>query len=921
MNPTPSRRALVYAVVLFVSAVRLCRADSEPVNQLELLDRAAKLSNEHKWPEAVKAWDQVAALNPQLARAWSNLAGACHDCKDYRKAIHVYTKMLELGSGYPFNAAYNIACCHAQLGDKEAALEWLQKSLDLGFRDLRHVREDDDLRSLRDEPRFRKMAAIVDVGALSRDEGWRFDLDLLVREIKRCHYAPFRKVPREQFDSAVAKLREEIPDLSDNQINIHLQKLLHMVGDGHTSLVTYRRKGDRPRNDYVPTTFFFFADGLYVTKVDPRFKELAGAQVLRINGHSVDDFLKALDPCVCRDNSQGLLQQAPLYLRVPRLLNGLSLIPDDKELPLTIKDAAGHERQVKLPADAGEPEKSWISCRESAAGAEPLYLKNADSAYWFEHLPAEKLVYFQYNVVDNRRSETIEKLCERLFQFINEHDVQRLVIDLRWNGGGNNFLNRPLIHGLIRCDKINQRGKLFVIIGRKTFSAAMCCAAEIERHTQAIFVGEPTGSSPNFVGESAVVVEMPYSKLRASISDLYWQNSTAMDFRTWIAPSISTPPTWAAFHANRDPALEAILALEKPAFQDKKADASKASASVSYTITTVAGNGKPGFSGDGGPAVKAALNKACAVAVDRKGQLYIADYMNHRIRKVSKDGIISTLAGTGQPGHGGDGGPATQAKLNGPYGVAVDEKGNVYVADQRSNRVRKIGTDGIITTLAGTGRRGFAGAGGPASEASLAGPDAVLADTKGNVIIADSGNNRIRRVGADLVINTIAGTTSGYSGDGGPALKAQLQLPAALALDIQGNLYVGDFRNHVVRKITPDGIISTVAGTGKRGFNGDDRPAISARLNEPGGLGVLPDGSLVIADGVNFRVRHVGPEGTISTIAGTGKRAYGGDGGPALRADLGVLDILAVDAHGDIYLSDHGNNRIRKLTAKLAETF
>jgi sugar lactone lactonase YvrE len=343
-------------------------------------------------------------------------------------------------------------------------------------------------------------------------------------------------------------------------------------------------------------------------------------------------------------------------------------------------------------------------------------------------------------------------------------------------------------------------------------------------------------------------------------------------------------------------------------------DASNPNAPISYTIATVAGNGASSFAGDSGPAVKASLNKPCAVAVDREGQLFIADSMNHRVRKVSKDGIISTIAGTGVAGHSGDGGPATEAKLNGPYGVAVDNKGNIYVADQRNNRVRKIGPDGIIITLAGTDRRGFAGDDGPANKASLAGPDAMLVDDLGNVIIADTGNHRVRRVGPNGVITTIAGITQGYSGDGGPALKAQLNVPAALALDAKGNLYVGDFRNHVVRKMTVDGIISTVAGTGTPGFNGDDRSATSAQLNEPGGLGVLPDGSLVIADGVNVRVRRVATDGTIATIAGTGKRAYGGDGGPALQADLAVLDILATDAQGNIYLADYGNNRIRKLS-------
>jgi hypothetical protein len=557
--------ALVQFSVPFL--LGLCFVDSPAVNQLDLIDQAEKHTKAKQWPEAVKAWEQIVAINPQLGRAWSGLGEACYETKEYRKAIPAYAKMIELRYFYPSIACYNTACCYALLGEKEPALEWLQKSLDLGFRNLKQLREDNDLRSLRDDPRFQKMAAVVDVSKLSRDEGWRFDLDLLVREMKRCHYAPYRTVKAEEFDAAVSNLRSEIPQLTDNQITVGFQKLLRMVGDGHTTL-SRRHDGESPK-DRVPATFYLFAEGLYLTRVDPRFKDLAGAQVLSINGHSVEEVLKALDQIVSQDNSQGLLWRAPDYLRMPRVLNGLGLIPDDKGLPLTLRDSQGHEQKVTLPADAGDPQKEWVSARQKSANTEPLYLKNREIAYWFEYLPEMKLIYFQYNMVANQGSETFEKFCTRLFQFINEHDVDRLVIDMRWNGGGNNFLNQPLIHGLIRCDKVNQRGKLFVIVGRNTFSAAMCGAGHLERNTRATFVGEPTGSSPNFVGESAVIVEMPYSKLRASISDLYWQNSVAMDYRTWIAPAIYTPPTFATYRNNSDPAMDAIMAQLKTS-ADKK---------------------------------------------------------------------------------------------------------------------------------------------------------------------------------------------------------------------------------------------------------------------------------------------------------------------------------------------------------------
>jgi len=335
---------------------------------------------------------------------------------------------------------------------------------------------------------------------------------------------------------------------------------------------------------------------------------------------------------------------------------------------------------------------------------------------------------------------------------------------------------------------------------------------------------------------------------------------------------------------------------------------------IAYTITTVAGNGERGFGGDGGPATAAKLNRPCAVAVDSEGNIYIADYGNNRVRRIGVDATISTLAGTGEAGFSGDGGPAAKAKLHGPYGVSVDDLGNVYIADQRNNRIRKVSRDGMISTVAGNGQRGSKGDGGPAIEASLAGGDATATNRQGVLYIADSGNHRVRMVAPDGVITTIAGTEKGYSGDGGPAVRARLNVPASLAFDLAGNLLVGDFGNHVVRKITVDGMIQTVAGTGKRGFSGDGMPATAARLNEPGGLGITPDGDLLIADGVNCRVRRVGRSGVIQTVAGTGKRGYSGDGGPAIRADLSVLDILAVDCTANVYVADHTNNRIRKLT-------
>jgi sugar lactone lactonase YvrE len=274
------------------------------------------------------------------------------------------------------------------------------------------------------------------------------------------------------------------------------------------------------------------------------------------------------------------------------------------------------------------------------------------------------------------------------------------------------------------------------------------------------------------------------------------------------------------------------------------------------TITTAAGTGVFGFSGDGGPATKAQLNVPLAVAVDQEGNLYIADADNYRIRKVGKEGIITTIAGTGDKGYSGDGGPATSAKLIGPVGLAFDDRGNLYIADELS--VRKIDRSGTITTVAGTGREGrFSGDGGLATEAKLTASD-VAFDSAGNLYIADGDNHRIRKVDKDGIIHTVAGTgKKGHSGDGGPATKATLNEPSSIDFDGEGNLFILCHRTSVVRKVHKDGTITTIAGkVGTQGVNREKGPATKVWLNEPIGLFFDDDaGVLYIGDTFNSRIR------------------------------------------------------------------
>ena len=333
------------------------------------------------------------------------------------------------------------------------------------------------------------------------------------------------------------------------------------------------------------------------------------------------------------------------------------------------------------------------------------------------------------------------------------------------------------------------------------------------------------------------------------------------------------------------------------------------------TITTVAGNGTTGFSGDGGPATSASLSPD-GLALDSAGNLYISDYANNRIRKVS-GGTIATVAGNGKAGFSGDGGPATSASLNDPAGVAIDSAGNLYISDSSNKRIRKV-TGTTIATVAGNGNLGFSGDGGPATSASLNMPAGVAADSAGNVYVADSGNSRIRRVSSGTIATAAGNGSYKFSGDGGPATSASLNSPSGTAVDSAGNLYIADPGNQRIRKVS-SGTITTVAGNGFIEYSGDGGPATSASLSGPEGVAVDSAGNLYIADSVNNRIRKVSG-GTITTVAGNGATGFSGDGGPATSASLFNPYGVAVDSAGNLYIADTNNNRVRKVSGGLITT-
>ncbi len=337
-------------------------------------------------------------------------------------------------------------------------------------------------------------------------------------------------------------------------------------------------------------------------------------------------------------------------------------------------------------------------------------------------------------------------------------------------------------------------------------------------------------------------------------------------------------------------------------------------------ITTFAGNGIHGYSGDGAQATAAEIYNAYAVAFDATGNMYISDQHNQVIRKVDNAGIITTVVGNGLQSFSGDGGQASAAAIFNPLGIVFDITGNLYIADSFNHRIRKVNTLGIITTVAGGGSSGL-GDGGQATAAQFNYPAGLATDALGNLYITDYGNNRIRMVNTLGIINTVAGNGSGagtytccYSGDGGQATAAGLSNPDGVAVDSYGNIYIADQSNHRIRMVNTAGIISTFAGTGTGAFSGDGGQASTAELNFPYGVNFDAAGNLYIADAGNERIRMVSTSGIITTIAGNGTYGYSGDGGQAIAAELYGPEGVTFDASGNLYIADKVNYRIRKVT-------
>jgi hypothetical protein len=537
---------------------------------LSLVEQAEGRSAARDWAAAASLWEQVVRINPTEGRFWNSLGMARFMAREFAAAIPALQRSFELGHGMVENVAYNVACAYALLGDKDQAFAWLERALALRFLDLDHAQRDPDLASLHGDPRFaRLIPAAADVSGMSRKAGWRHDMDVLQWQIDRLAYAPYRLRPRSWFQQQFAALAATASRRSDLQMALELARIMRELGDGHSGV----QRGWTPEWAMsLPLQFQAFPEGVFITAAAPVHRDLLGAQLLAFGDHPIAEMMRRLEATVSRDNDSGWARLTATYrLRYTALLHAAGLNSSADSATLRLRYVDGRERSVRVPADMSQPDiwnqrpgpPGWTRMTATGEGASPLYLRDPARNYWFEHLPQHRSIYWAFNSLRDQGDETLHAFARRMMRFIEENRVNRLVIDLRWNNGGNASLMTPVLASLLRSERISGRGRLIVLIGPRTFSAAQSAAAMLERYTNAIFVGEPSGSSPNFVGEEDPFT-LPFSQVVVNVSTLFHQSSLPQDRRTWIAPLILAPVSFADYRAGRDPAMEAVLAIPIP---------------------------------------------------------------------------------------------------------------------------------------------------------------------------------------------------------------------------------------------------------------------------------------------------------------------------------------------------------------------
>ncbi len=538
---------------------------TDPVAYYTKRQQALNLALEERWSDAATLLRQLTTQYSDDGDTWYLLGLACLQTHQWREAIFALQQTINLGTtlyGIPSGSVpsndnmVRIAQAHAQLGEQIQAIAWLEKALAARWDERHSLIGHDGFANMADSEEFKRIsgAAVADLG---RDQAWRADLNFLVESIERLHVDMYHAIAPIEFQLKVAALQQEIPALSDQQIMVEFMRLLGALGNGHNFVLpVYSLKGALLQ---LPIQFYWFSDGLFVVAAEEGFQQWVGSKVELIGSTPVAEAAAWTMQFNARDNEMQHLLLSPFYLALPAVLKRLDIVDNAGEVSLTVMKSNGSKSTVTLTPRAFDF-RGFPTLPLPKSAHQLLYLSRINEFYWFQKLPEVSAIFVQFNLVAHKDGQSLKQFNEALRAQIAEREVDTLILDLRYNSGGNGSILPPMLRTLIYFETTRPDGQLFVIMGRKKFSAGHALLAQISELTNAVLVGEPSGSRPNARSESGWFV-LPHSGIRGIVSSQYHQPSAPEDHRIWIAPHVPILLSADQYFGGKDPALDAILSI------------------------------------------------------------------------------------------------------------------------------------------------------------------------------------------------------------------------------------------------------------------------------------------------------------------------------------------------------------------------
>ena len=555
------RNVLVTTAAMMAWSAVCAQQGLAPLEAYELRDAAEAAYRDRNAELAKELYLHLTEAFPDDPQAWFGLSRAYEWNGETGLAIAAGERVQALGFMSAARLSYRLARLHAEAGNDADAIRWIEQSLVERYSQRPRIQDDEAFAHLHDNVEFRRLAAIRPDSGITREAGMRLDVDYLVEEAQRMHAGLDRPAFGPVFLGAADELRRDIPALTDLDFFLRVMRLLAILDDGHTGI--YGPDPDSPLqipSGILPLKFYRFEEGVYITDGIGSAAEYAGYRVRRIGKFESEYILDRLSAYRGVDNGMTWNWMGPqFYLGQVSMLLAVGAAETPDRIVLTLEDEDGNVVEQAFSGGTESPPRK-LRPSPAARGEVPLYLRDVDRNYWLHSFSSHNAAYFQFNQVRDSADQSIAEFAGELRERLLSEPVAALIIDVRHNNGGNNTLFGPLLATVVAFEQSSAKNRIYVITGRNTFSAAQNFINRLERMTDAVFVGEPSSSSPNFVGEETDLL-LPWSRLRGSISSRYWQDSLPWDARAWIVPALPVPPTAADYFASRDAALEAVLAL------------------------------------------------------------------------------------------------------------------------------------------------------------------------------------------------------------------------------------------------------------------------------------------------------------------------------------------------------------------------